>query len=761
MKTNDVIGLGSALMDFLVQIDDNKLLEYDLKKGEMHLVDEIKAKKILEKIQNPSMKIEIIPGGSAANTLKGVALLGGNVIMAGSVGNDAHGQMYVEEIQKHGVTTKMKTHPSTTGHCVSFITPDSERTMSTHLGAAIHLEKQDVLEEDIANSKVLHLEGYQLEGSTKDVVLHAIEFAKKHNTLVSLDLADPALIRRNKDFFIQLVKDSIDIVFVNETEALEFTGVAEMEALNVLADSCSIAVVKLGARGSLISQDGKIQTIPSYPADAVDTTGAGDSYAAGLLYGFCNGWDLEKAGSLGSLLASKVVEQQGVGMRDITGEQLKENFINSIKIGIIGGSGLDNPNILTNVGEKMVDTPFGKPSSSLKIGNIGKVSVVLLARHGHNHSIPPTQVNYRANIHALKEAGCTHILATTACGSLREEIRRGDLVILDQFIDYTRHRKISFFEEFKLGEARHTPMARPFNEMLRNKLIETCQNLNLKHHPSGTVITIEGPRFSTIAESKMFRLFGADVINMSVAPETILANELGIPYAAIAMSTDYDCWKADEKPVTWDEILAVFGENVEKVTKLLVATIPNIEVNSTKDTFSNGFDLKSTIRTVPNWPKPGVMFRDITTLLQSPEAFQYCINKFKQHYQGKNITKVAGIEARGFIFGAALARELHLPLVLIRKKGKLPSQTIAVEYELEYGKDHIEVHTDAITKDDNVLIVDDLIATGGTAKATCQLIEKLGANVTGLAFVIDLPDLKGREKLQGYDIFNLVEYLGE
>lgn len=247
-----------------------------------------------------------------------------------------------------------------------------------------------------------------------------------------------------------------------------------------------------------------------------------------------------------------------------------------VKIGIIGGSGLDNPQILENAKETEVETPYGMPTSRLTEGKINGVDVVLIARHGKKHQYPPTNVNYRANIWALKKIGCTHILATTAVGSLREEIGRGDLVMPDQFIDFTRHRIITFHETFENG-AVHTPMAEPFSKELRHILIETCKELHIKHHEKGTVVTIEGPRFSTKAESKMFRLWGADIINMSIAPEATLANEAGVPYAAVAMSTDYDCWKEDEKPVTWEDILKIFGQNVEKVTKLLLAAIPKIK----------------------------------------------------------------------------------------------------------------------------------------------------------------------------------------
>jgi 5'-methylthioadenosine phosphorylase len=246
------------------------------------------------------------------------------------------------------------------------------------------------------------------------------------------------------------------------------------------------------------------------------------------------------------------------------------------KIAIIGGSGLEDPSILKNPETVNIETPYGDPSSSFRTGKIGGVDVAILSRHGRDHSIPPTQVNNRANLWAIQKLGCSHIIATTACGSLREEIDRGDLVILDQFIDFTRLRNVTFFEKFADGKLNHTPMAEPFDKMLSLKLIETAVEQNFKYHAKGTVITIEGPRFSTRAESNMFRTWGADVINMSVAPECILANELEISYAAIALSTDYDCWKIDEEPVTWEEVLKVFNENVENVICLLERTISTL-----------------------------------------------------------------------------------------------------------------------------------------------------------------------------------------
>ncbi|NOR76601.1 MAG: S-methyl-5'-thioadenosine phosphorylase [Draconibacterium sp.] len=247
------------------------------------------------------------------------------------------------------------------------------------------------------------------------------------------------------------------------------------------------------------------------------------------------------------------------------------------KIAIIGGTGLENPHILKHPEIVNIETPYGKPSSSFRTGKIAGVDVAILSRHGRDHSIPPTQVNNRANLWAIKELGCTDIIATTACGSLQAEIDRGDMVILDQFIDFTRFREITFFNKFANGKLNHIPMADPFDADLRSLIINKANELNVNFHKKGTVITIEGPRFSTRAESNMFRLWGAHVINMSTAPECILANEMKIPYAAIALSTDYDCWKTDEEPVTWEEVLKVFNQNVENVIQLLKQTISSFQ----------------------------------------------------------------------------------------------------------------------------------------------------------------------------------------
>ncbi len=325
MKEHDVFGVGSALMDFLIEIGDNELLEMDLSKGEMHLIDEEKSRQILKKLENYSVKTA--PGGSSANTLAGVAVLGGKSVFCGKVGKDKHGEVYEQKSQDFGVCTRIKKHEQKpTGHSITFITPDSERTFATHLGAAMHLEKEDVFDDDIAKSKILHIEGYQLEDSKlRDTALHAIMIAKKNNTMVSIELADPGLVKRNLAELKKIVKEHADIVFANEKEAAEFTGKEKaMEALDEISKLCEIAVVKLGKEGSLIKSKGIVYVIPAFKTNAVDTTGAGDMYAAGVLFGIANNIPLERAGKIGSWAASKVVSQIGARLNVCLKDDIKD-----------------------------------------------------------------------------------------------------------------------------------------------------------------------------------------------------------------------------------------------------------------------------------------------------------------------------------------------------------------------------------------------------------------------------------------------------
>ncbi len=425
-----------------------------------------------------------------------------------------------------------------------------------------------------------------------------------------------------------------------------------------------------------------------------------------------------------------------------------------MKIGIIGGSGLENPEILTDFKTKEVETPFGKPSSPITYGKINNIDVFIISRHGLKHEIPPTEVNNRANIFALKNEGCKYIISTTAVNSLRQEIKRGDFVILDQFIDFTKHRKLTFFDKFEFGPM-HTKMPNPFSEELIKKLTESCENLKYSYYKKGTAITVEGPRFPTKAESNLFRQWGANLVSMSISPEAILANEAEVPYATIAMVRDYDSWKDDEEQLDWLNLKKIMNENTEKVKQIILDTINSFsreqEINK----------LKEKVRTIPNFPTEGTTFRDISTLLQDKESLHKLTELLYERYKETPIDIVAGIESRGFIIAGLLAEKLNAGLVLIRKPGKAPYETIKQNYSLEYGDDELEIPKDAINPGQKVLIVDDIIATGETAQAVADLIEKIKGIVAGCAFVIELSEQKGKERLSKYPFFSLIKFEGE
>jgi len=245
-----------------------------------------------------------------------------------------------------------------------------------------------------------------------------------------------------------------------------------------------------------------------------------------------------------------------------------------LKIGIIGGSGMEDPALINDYSSKKVSTPYGDPSSELVLGKIADVPVAILSRHGLGHLINPTNVNYRANVWSLKEECCTHILAVTACGSLRQRIEPGDFVFPDQFIDRTTKRISTYFDG---SDVQHVSMGEPFSAKLRKCLGQACDDLKFAYHDGGTVVTIEGPRFSTNAESMLFRSWDCDVINMSTVPEICLARELKLEYQSIAMSTDYDCWHESEEEVTMEMIFSIMEKNVHNVKKLIEHVISLIK----------------------------------------------------------------------------------------------------------------------------------------------------------------------------------------
>lgn len=306
----DVCAIGSALLDFTIEADEELLRKFELNKGEMHLIETESSIEILSALE--SFPMTITPGGSSANTAAGIMNFSGKSIFNGKVGNDKHGELYIKETEKTGVIPEIKKDTSITGHAITFITPDLERTFATHLGAALNFSERDVSLESIVKSKILHLEGYLFEPpGLYNACQRAMSNAKSNGTLVSIDLSDPALIGRIYNRFESVVKEYADIVFVNEDEAEAFTGKKEADALNDISKNCSFAVVKLGSRGSLIKYNDVIDKIPAYPADLVNTNGAGDMYAAGTLYGICRGLSARMCGKLGSYGASLVVSRGG------------------------------------------------------------------------------------------------------------------------------------------------------------------------------------------------------------------------------------------------------------------------------------------------------------------------------------------------------------------------------------------------------------------------------------------------------------------
>ncbi len=242
-------------------------------------------------------------------------------------------------------------------------------------------------------------------------------------------------------------------------------------------------------------------------------------------------------------------------------------------VGVIGGSGLYDPGIVEEPVEVRVSTPYGNPSDFIVVGRVGDVRVAFLPRHGRGHRYPPHAINYRANIWALKALGVKWVISVSAVGSLREDYRPGDFVVPDQFIDMTKNRGAYTFFDGPITV--HVSMADPFCEDLRQKLIEAARGLGYPVHGTGTYVCIEGPRFSTRAESRVWReVFKADIIGMTLVPEVNLACEAQLCYATLAMVTDYDVWA--EKPVTAEEVERVMKQNVERAREILYKVIPQL-----------------------------------------------------------------------------------------------------------------------------------------------------------------------------------------
>lgn len=244
-----------------------------------------------------------------------------------------------------------------------------------------------------------------------------------------------------------------------------------------------------------------------------------------------------------------------------------------MRIGVIGGSGLYEMDGLTDVREERVSTPFGDPSDAIILGRLGGAEMAFLPRHGRGHRFNPSEVNYRANIFALKSLGVEWIISVSAVGSLKAEIAPGHIVVIDQFIDRTVARKPTFFEK---GIVAHVAFGDPVCTTLRGFLLTSAREAGATVHDGGTYVCMEGPAFSTKAESNLHRSWGASVIGMTNMPEAKLAREAEISYATLAMATDYDCWHPDHDAVTVDQVVAVLHHNSALAKRVVAAAVPRI-----------------------------------------------------------------------------------------------------------------------------------------------------------------------------------------
>jgi 5'-methylthioadenosine phosphorylase len=243
-------------------------------------------------------------------------------------------------------------------------------------------------------------------------------------------------------------------------------------------------------------------------------------------------------------------------------------------VGIIGGSGLYEMEGLKNVEEVRVETPYGEPSDALVVGMLGDAKLAFLPRHGRGHRVLPSEINYRANIYALRKLGCEIVLSVSAVGSMREHIAPGDVVIVDQFIDLTKKRASTFFGEGCVG---HVSFSHPIDADVAGVLAAAAEATGrVKVHRGGTYVCIEGPQFSTLAESRLYRSWGVDVIGMTNMPEAKLAREAEMRYATMALPTDYDCWHETEAPVSVEAVIAILMKNVENAKAILKATIERL-----------------------------------------------------------------------------------------------------------------------------------------------------------------------------------------
>jgi sugar/nucleoside kinase (ribokinase family) len=318
-----ILGIGNALVDVMTLIDNDNILEdFSLPKGSMQLVNAEKSAFIKSGISGYNRNL--ISGGSAANTIHGLAMLGVKTGFIGSIGNDETGDFFENDMKKAGVNTYLIRRNSNTGTAIALISPGSERTFATHLGAAVELEASDLDKGYFKDFNILYMEGYLI--INKALVEKACIIARENSMKIALDLASYNVVEAKHSDFKEIIEKYIDIVFANEEEAKSFTGLAPAEALNSLSLLCEIAVVKVGKEGSLIKRGNETIKIGTVPVQCIDTTGAGDLYASGFLYGYAGGLSLEECGRIGSLLAGHVIEIVGARMDEHRWKKIVEKL---------------------------------------------------------------------------------------------------------------------------------------------------------------------------------------------------------------------------------------------------------------------------------------------------------------------------------------------------------------------------------------------------------------------------------------------------
>jgi sugar/nucleoside kinase (ribokinase family) len=315
-----ILGMGNALVDIMTQLKDDSILKkFKFPKGSMTLVDNEMSNYLLN--ETIGLLKQKSSGGSAANTIHGLSHLGIDTAFIGKVGTDDLGKFFRKDMENSNIRPILFNSITDTGRVLAMISPDAERTMATYLGASIELDPQDFTSDIFKEFDFFYVEGYLVQN--RELIHKALRLAKNTGLKTCLDLASFNVVQQNKDFLIETIREYVDIVFANEEEAKALTGRLPEEAVNRIGDICDIAVVKLGAKGSLVRSGGDLVKIEPISANCVDTTGAGDLYAAGFLYGIVNSLPISVSGKIGSLLAARVIENIGAKMEDSTWEQIR------------------------------------------------------------------------------------------------------------------------------------------------------------------------------------------------------------------------------------------------------------------------------------------------------------------------------------------------------------------------------------------------------------------------------------------------------